>query len=133
MKKVLIILCFFYSSMLMAIQATELQKAQEQWAGFKACSGQIKNELELINCLSPYLSSKITRIEKGRLASLLIMEFSFSELRTCAEKDITPMKSAKNEVYFCMDVLGNKSKFPGYVTMEIEKKMHRIKTVKYDL
>ena len=131
-KKLIMLLLLTYSSVVLSAPEKKLTKAQEQWTGYQSCSAQLKNELELINCLSPYLSSKITRIEKSNLASLLIMEFSFSELRECqSEKDLIPMKKGKHEVFFCMDVLGHKSKLPGYVMMEMEKKAYRIKAVKF--
>ncbi len=133
MKNAFLIVMMLFPQILLGSQTKILLKAQEQWSGYQSCSEQVKNELELINCLSPYLSSKITRVEKGKLASFLIMEFSFSELRICDDKkDLVPMRNVKDEIYFCMSVLGNKSKLPGYVIFEAEKNSYRIKAIKYN-
>lgn len=112
---------------------TDSQNAQKLWSKFLSCAPQSKNELSLINCVEPLLSSKITRIERVNLISFIIMEFSFSDLHSCkGSTDLLPVVPRENEVYFCMDVLGNKSKLSGYITLTTEAKKFKLKAIKYN-
>lgn len=112
---------------------SELSRAQTLWASFKACDSQVKNELNLINCLDGLISSKITRYEKGKLASYLIMGFSFSDLYDCKDvQDLLPVIPRASEKYFCMNVLGNKSKLPGFITVTLEQNKFKLNAIKYN-
>lgn len=112
---------------------SDLSRAQLIWSQFRNCESQVKNELNLINCVEPLISTKITRYEKGKLASYLIMGFSFSDLFECGDvKNLLPLKPTPEEKYFCMNVLGNKSKLPGFITIISEKEIFKINAIKYN-
>lgn len=112
---------------------SDFNRAQTLWSNFRACESQIKNELNLINCVDQFMSSKITRYEKGKLASYLVMGFSFSELFECKDvKDLLPLNPKGDEKYFCMNVLGNKSKLPGFITVTSEKDQFKLNSIKYN-
>ena len=112
---------------------SDLSRAQSLWSQFRDCETQIKNELNLINCVEPLISTKITRYEKGKLASFLVMGFSFSELFECGEvKNLLPLKPMPEEKYFCMNILGNKSKLPGFITITTEKENFKLNAIKYN-
>ena len=103
------------------------------WSDFTSCKTQIKNELNLINCVEPLLSSKISRPEKVNLTSFLIMEYAFSDLHNCADiHDLIPVIQKKEEHYFCMHVLGNKTKSYGFITIQIENSQLKLKAIKYN-
>lgn len=128
----LIIACISFNSFA-GTKETDANKAQKLWSDFLACGTQIKNELNLINCVDPLISSKVTRIEKVKLISYIIMEFSFSDLHSCEGiKDLLPEIGRKNEAYFCMDVLGNKTKLSGYITLTTEANKFKLKAIKYN-
>lgn len=115
------------------VSETDSQNAQKLWSTFLSCGSQSKNELSLINCVEPLLSSKITRIERVNLVSFIIMEFAFSDLHSCkGVMDLLPVLPKENEAYFCMDVLGNKSKLSGYITLTTEAKKFKLKAIKYN-
>lgn len=110
----------------------DFQNATRLWKDFRACQADVKNELKLINCTESFISSKIPRYEKGKLTSMLIMGFSFSELESCdGTKNLLPEIPLKEEKYFCMNVLGNTSKLPGYIIVTIEKGQMRLNAIKY--
>lgn len=112
---------------------SDFPRAQVLWTKFQACESQIKNELDFINCVDEIISSKITRYEKGKLASYLVMGFSFSELFECGDvKNLLPLNPKEGEKYFCMHVLGNKSKLPGFITLTSEKDKLKLNSIKYN-
>jgi len=113
--------------------ANDFQDAVRLWKDFRACQTDVKNELKLINCTEGFISSKIPRYEKGKLASMLIMGFSFSDLQSCdGIKNLLPETPSKEEKYFCMNVLGNTSKLPGYIAVSIEKGQMKLNAIKYN-
>lgn len=128
----------FTTLLLLNLQAfakapSEFESAQTLWRDFRNCDSLIKDELKLINCVEPLLNSKITRYEKGKLVSILAMGFSFSDLHSCEGiKDLLPLRTVKDEKYFCMDVLGNTSKLPGFITVTIENKRFKLNAIKYN-
>lgn len=132
---IFLIAFFSFSCNLWAnIQDKKLSNANETWQGYLNCAKKIDVEIELINCLYPYLSGEITRLDKSKIASFLIMQYSFSLLRICdINVDQMPTRMGKNEEVFCMDVLGNKSKTAGFVIFEKNKKHYnpKIKAIKY--
>lgn len=112
---------------------SDFARAQTLWTSFRACESQIKNELNLINCVDGMISSKITRYEKGKLASYLVMGFSFSDLFECkGVLDLLPLNPKEDEKYFCMNVLGNKSKLPGFITVRLENNKFKLNSIKYN-
>lgn len=134
MKKIIFLIIVYFSSNTFAeIKEIDSGNAQKLWSAFLSCGPQSKNELSMINCVEPLISSKITRIERVKLVSYLIMEFSFSDLHSCkGVLDLLPIIPRHNEVYFCMDVLGNKSKLSGYITLTTEAKKFKLKAIKYN-
>jgi CTP:phosphocholine cytidylyltransferase-like protein len=115
------------------LPAEDFLDANRLWKDFRACQADIKNELKLINCTESFINSKITRYEKGKLASMLIMGFSFSDLQSCdGVKNLLPEAPLKGEKYFCMNVLGNTSKLPGYIAVSIEKGQMKLNAIKYN-
>lgn len=114
------------------VAVSDFSRAQNLWTDFRACESLVKDELALLSCIDGFISSTIPRYEKGKLASFLIMRFSFSELKSCdGIKDLLPTNPKKDEKYYCMDVLGNKSKTPGFITISTEKKQFKLKAIKY--
>jgi hypothetical protein len=112
---------------------SDFSRAQTLWSDFRNCKSQVQNELKLINCVEGLMSTKITRYEKGKLTSLLAMGFSFSDLFECGEvKNLLPTKPSPDENYFCMHVLGNKSKLPGFIIVTTEKNIFRLNAIKYN-
>lgn len=134
MRHTLFLLLFFLSQLLIPkTMAFEIHQAQRFWSDFLSCKTQIKNELNLINCVDPLLSSTLARPEKVKLTSFLIMEYSFSDLHSCEGiKDLLPGIPKKNETYFCMHVLGHKSKLNGYITLTMEHSKPKLKSIKYN-
>lgn len=113
--------------------ADDFQNASRLWKDFRACQADVKNELKLINCTESFISSKIPRYEKSKLTSMLIMGFSFSELQSCdGVKNLLPEVPLKEEKYFCMNVLGNTSKLPGFITVTLEKGQMKLNAIKYN-
>lgn len=110
----------------------DFQDASRLWKDFRACQVEVKDELKLINCTESFINSKITRYDKSKMVSLLIMGFSFSDLQSCeGTTNLLPENPQKGEKYFCMNVLGNTSKLPGYIVVSIEKKQMKINAIKY--
>lgn len=111
----------------------DFQDATRLWKDFRACQADVKNELKLINCTESFINSKIPRYEKAKLVSLLIMDFSFSELESCdGVKNLLPETPIKGEKYFCMKVLGHTSKLPGYIIVTLEKGQMKLNAIKYN-
>lgn len=112
-------------------EAVDLSDAQKLWERYQACE-KIQKKDDLFNeCLAGIFGSKVKGMEQVKLAGYLVMGFEFSALRTCADKDLKPLKVQKNQFFYCMDVLGNKSKNPGYVLMEQEGSKTVLTAVKY--
>lgn len=112
--------------------ANEFQDANTLWKNFRACQADVKDEVKLINCTESFINPKITRYDKSKLTSMLIMGFSFSDLKSCdGVKNLLPEVPLKEEKYYCMDVLGNHSKLPGYIIVTIEKGQMKINAIKY--
>lgn len=112
--------------------ANDFLEASRLWKDFRACQADVKDELKLINCTESFISKKITRYDKSKLTSMLIMGFTFSELKSCdGVKNLLPEMFSKEEKYFCMDVLGNTSKLKGFITVIIEKDQMRLSAIKY--
>lgn len=112
---------------------SDFSRAQTLWSDFRNCESQVKNELNLINCVEGLISTKITRYEKGKLTSFLAMGFSFSDLIDCGGfKNLLPTIPNPNEKYFCMNVLGNTSKLPAFITVTSEKNKFRLNAIKYN-
>ncbi|MEA9355749.1 hypothetical protein SHI21_06040 [Bacteriovorax sp. PP10] len=133
MKTLLALFLLFPLSSFAKKPESDFNRAQTLWTNFRACESQIKNELNLINCIDGYINSKITRYEKGKLASYLAMGFSFSELFECKDvKDLLPLNPKEDEKYFCMNVLGNKSKLPGFITVTSENNKFKLNSIKYN-
>ena len=112
----------------------EFTRAQQLWKDFRQCEAVVKKELDFINCVEPQISSKISRYEKGKIASFLIMGFSFSDLHTCDNsKDLLPLIQENiDEKYFCMSVLGNTTRLPGYIILTAEKGRFKLNAIKYN-
>lgn len=109
-----------------------ISSAQKIWSDFLLCGEQKEIELNLISCIESIVSSKTTRLEKTKLTSYLIMEFYFSALYKCDDvSKVLPAIHHKDEIYFCMDVLGKTVKFPGYIAFVKENKKFKLKTIKY--
>lgn len=133
MKTLFILLLLLPLSSFAKKPESEFSRAQALWTSFHACESQVKNELNLINCVDGIISSKINRYEKGKLVSYLVMGFSFSELFECkAVKDLLPVNPKEDEKYFCMNVLGNKSKLPGFITVTSENNKFKLNSIKYN-
>lgn len=112
-------------------QAVGLSEAQKIWDRYKACEKiQQKDDL-FMECLGGLVSSKFTSMERVKMASFLVMGFEFSALRECTGGDEKPLKVQKNQFYYCMDVLGNKSKHPGYILLEKEGSKAVLTAIKY--
>jgi hypothetical protein len=112
---------------------TDLILAQTLWNDFRNCESQVKNELKLINCVEGLISPNISRYEKGKLTSYLVMGFSFSNLFECGEvKNLLPINPKKNKKYFCMNVLGNTSKLPGFISVTIQRNRFTLDAIKYN-
>lgn len=111
----------------------EFSRAQQLWKDFRQCEIHVKKELALINCVEPLINSKIPRYEKGKLASMIIMGFSFSDLHSCDNVlDLLPLKPIPGEKYFCMHVLGNKARLPGYISVTVENERFKLNAIKYN-
>lgn len=110
----------------------DFQDANALWKNFRACQSDVKDEIKLINCTESFINSKITRYDKSKLTSMLIMGFAFSDLKSCdGVKNLLPEVPLKEEKYFCMDVLGNTSKLPGFIVVTIEKGQMKLNAIKY--
>lgn len=132
MKLVSIIILLF-PLQLFSTATNEFSRAQQLWKDFRQCEALVKKELDLINCVEPLINSKIPRYEKGKLASMLIMGFSFTDLHSCGNvQDLLPLKPTPGEKYFCMYVLGNTARLPGYISVTVEEERFKLNAIKYN-
>lgn len=110
----------------------DLARAQLLWSEYKKCESEVKNELNLINCVEHLIDPEVIRYEKGKFVSYLVMGFSFSELYECGEvQDLLPFKAKPDEKYFCMNVLGNTSKLPGFIIVTSKQNNLKLRAIKY--
>lgn len=134
MIKIFLVSIFFLVMPLQAkTPANHFTQAQELWKDFRACQSLVSSELQLINCVDGLIAPQITRYEKGKLTSFLVMGFSFSDLHDCnGIKDLLPLRPVKGEEYFCMSVLGNTTKRPGFITVTADKGRLKLAAIKYN-
>ncbi|WP_413288847.1 hypothetical protein [Bdellovibrio sp. HCB337] len=112
-------------------QAVELKEAQKLWDRYKACEKTQQDDDRFGECLDGVFGSKVKSMERVKLGSFLIMGYEFSALRACAKGDLKPGNTLKTQFYYCMDVLGKKSKHPGYILLELENKKPVLTAIKY--
>ena len=132
MKTLLIILLVLPFNSHAKKPESDLSRAQSLWSDYRNCESEVKNESNLINCVERLIDPEVIRYEKGKLVSYLAMGFSFSELYECGEAtDLLPLKKKPDEKYFCMNVLGNKSKLPGFIIVTSKKNSFKLNAIKY--
>lgn len=133
MKTLLIILLVFPLTGFAKTLENDFSKAQSLWSDFRNCQSEVKNELNLINCAERLIDPDIVRYEKGKLISYLAQGFSFSELYECGEApDLLPLIKKPGEKYFCMNVLGNTSRLPGFIIVTSKKNRFKLSAIKYN-
>lgn len=109
----------------------DFEKAKKTWNEFRAC-GQIKGAA-LEKCLERTLGPKLDPWQKQKMSEYILMGFKFSDLRVCEERDsLVPVKTKNPPTYFCLSVLGHRSRTQGYATFQPYKSELRLTSVRYD-
>lgn len=106
-------------------------KAQKTWTRFQEC-GKEKSHKGIDTCLNETLAPKMDSLVKQKMTEYVMMGFKFSDLHECTEKDATqPIKPPKDMIFYCLEVLGHRSRASGYATFEKHQDQLRLTTIRY--
>ena len=106
-------------------------KAQKTWARFQEC-GKQKSHNDIDNCINETLAPKMDSLVKQKMTEYVMMGFKFSDLHECNDKDsIQPVKPPKDMIFYCLDVLGHRSRASGYASFEKHRDQLRLTTIRY--
>lgn len=112
--------------------AEEFEQAKKSWSLFQSCKNT-ESESSLEKCLAKSLSPKLDHLSNQKMTEYILMDFKFSHLRVCEEKDkLLPLPSKTPVIHYCVNVLGKKTEAQGYVTFEMYKKELRLTSIRYD-
>lgn len=134
MRKLIIALTLFLISLSTnaARDPKEFEQAKKIWNLFKSCQ-KAETESTLDKCLEKSLSPSLDPLVKQKMTEYILMEFKFTDLRVCEEKDkVLPLPSKIPVIHYCLDVLGKKTKTQGYATFEVYKTELRLTSIRYD-
>lgn len=134
MRKFILALALFSISLSArsANDPKEFEQAKTIWKLFNSCQNA-DAESTLDKCLEKSLSPNLDPLVKQKMTEYILMEFKFSDLRICEEKDkVLPLPSKTPVIHYCLDVLGKKTKTQGYATFETYKKELRLTSIRYD-
>ncbi|MNL12534.1 hypothetical protein D3C87_1334060 [compost metagenome] len=110
----------------------EFEQAKKAWSLFKSCQNA-ETESTLDKCLAKSLAPNLDPLVSQKMTEYILMEFKFSDLRVCEEKDkVLPLPSKTPVIHYCLNVLGKKTQTQGYVTFEVYQKELRLTAIRYD-
>lgn len=110
----------------------EFEQAKKTWNLFKSCQNT-ESEKGLDNCLAKSLSPNLDPLVNQKMTEYILMDFKFSDLRTCTKSDkVLPLPATTPVIHYCLDVLGKKTKAQGYATFETHKQELRLTSIRYD-
>jgi hypothetical protein len=110
----------------------EFEQAKKIWNLYRSCTNA-ESEKTLDKCLEKSLPPTLDPLVKQKLTEFLLMDFKFSDLRICEEKDKTiPMPSKTPIIHYCLNILGKKTQTQGYAVFEQYKNELRLTSIRYD-
>lgn len=112
--------------------AKDFEQAKKTWSLFQSCKNT-ESESSLDKCLAKSLSPKLDHLSTQKMTEYILMDFKFSHLRICEEKDkILPLPSKNPIIHYCINVLGKKTETQGYATFEKQNSELRLTSIRYD-
>ncbi|MFS4458736.1 hypothetical protein [Bdellovibrio sp. HCB2-146] len=128
MKIFAFVLAVFFA---VSSQADDLKLAQKTWSQYREC-GTATTEKKFDACLSQVLMPQLDVLVREKFSEFLLMKFRFADLYQCTGTDtVLPTIPKKNDIYYCMAVLGNHQRVQGYATFEKYKDELRLTSIRY--
>lgn len=111
---------------------SQVELAQKTWTEFKKCN-EARGETAIDKCLNATLAPDLDPLPRQKMTEYILMGFKFSDLHICDERDtVVPVKTKAMPIYYCLSVLGHRSRTQGYATFEKHKDGLRLTSVRYD-